>query len=54
MQVARLGEYAPPSCKSPAGVTNFLLARTKANTVAKATAREQFMYGYMRSLRERI
>jgi hypothetical protein len=30
MQVARLGENAPPSCKHPAGVTNFLLAKTKA------------------------
>ena len=36
------------------GITNFLLAKTKANTAAKATAREQFVYGYMRSLRERI
>ena len=52
MQVARLGENAPPSCKHPAGVTNFLLAKTKANTAAKATAREQFVYGYMRSVRK--
>jgi hypothetical protein len=35
-----------------AGVTNFLLAKTKANTAAKATAREPFVYGYMRSLRK--
>src|SRR5438132_637339 len=26
----------------------------QSNTAGKATAREQFMYGYMRSLRERI
>jgi len=43
---------APPSCNHPARVTYLLLARTKANTAAKATAREQFVYGYMRSLRE--
>jgi hypothetical protein len=52
MQVARLGENAPPSCKHPAGVRNFLLAKTKANTAAKATAREQFVYGYMRGVRK--
>ena len=50
--VARLGERALPFCKHPVGVTNFLLAKTKANTAAKATAREQFVYGYMRSLRK--
>jgi hypothetical protein len=36
----------------PAGVTYLLFARTKAKTAAKATTREQFVYGYMRSLRK--
>ncbi len=37
--------------RDPAASQTFA-RKNKANTAAKATAREQFMYGYMRSLRK--
>jgi hypothetical protein len=41
------------SPQTRAGLKNVISGReNQANTAAKATAREQFMYGYMRSLRK--
>ena len=45
--------YKPAELAQPDSMLKNVFAReNQANTAAKATAREQFMYGYMRSLRK--